>query len=690
MIGRIRLIGVGVVFSLSLLLAQTSAGRSDGSPTASNLAALVAVLAQTTPTPVESLPRYGTFYSAQNPQWPPLPDNDNQLAAWGLGDGVYVLADLQFDYQAQAQLQRGAMVDPPPIPGGDDGDGGGGGVYPPSYGGYGYDTNGLWLELTNVAAGLAYLNLHHATNQVYALWSTTNLPAGWQVETEVWPTNQDVMPFTVPTLDRPNLFLRAEDWTGVDSDGDGIPDWWIWLYFGNLAQTATNLDSQGNTLLYDYTNGIAPATFQFTALATSNNYFNTGQVPVQLTVSGSPYWIAILVDDPNLDDANWTAYTSSSITVNLGLTEGWHQVWVGLRGRADAANAGVWQAKQLKLDMTPPLLVITNPSVSTVSVPLIQLQGYSPEALGSIGYDLLNAAGSATNQDAGITGQFYSTNTWEFTTNYFECVDVPLTNGLNIITLYATDLAGNTTATNISITLDYSSRTNPPVVNLYWPQDGTLVCNTNYTWRGWADDPTATVTAQLVDTNGGTNIFNGIVERNGNFWVENLPLSGGTNFLTLTVTDSAGNVAVTNITVAPGAVALTIDPVSEDLWNLYVNVTGTISDSDNYTVWVNGVRAALNGDGTWTATNVYLPQGGTAVLQARAIPNSDNGGNGVGGSGGGPVTYDNLGNPASPAQNDAESQTDKPMRLYVQTYAQCLSTSDHCNYTDRDEDGIVH
>ena len=558
-----------------------------------------------------------------------------------LGINTIFVGDQNIDYAqqaAQAQVlrlaARAANDEPPAPPGGDDGGGGGGAVYPPSYGGYTYDTNGLWLELTNVAAGLAYLNLHHATNQVYALWSTTNLPAGWQVETEVWPTNQDVMPFAVPTLDRQSLFLRAEDWTDVDSDGDGIPDWWIWLYFGNLAQTATNLDSAGNTLLYDYQNGLAPATFQFTALATPNNYFNTSQVPVQLAVSGAPYWIAILVDDPNFADANWTAYTSASVTVNLGLTEGWHQVWVGLRGRADAANAVVWQSKRLKLDLTPPQLVITSPTNNLVTQPVIQLLGYSPEALSSISYDLTNALGLVTNQPVLVLDQSYSTNTWEFTTNTFQAFDLPLTNGLNLITLHATDLAGNTTTTNLSFTLDYSSKTNPPLVNLYWPQDGTLVCNSNYTWRGWISDPTATVTAQLVDASGATNLFNGLVERDGKFWVENLPLSDGTNELTLTVADVVGNVATTNITVFPGTIALAI------------------------TVW--------------------LPAGGTAVIQAQAIPNSAN----AAGSGGGPVTYDNLGNPTLSPANAAEIQTDKPSRLFVQSYTACEDLQYNSQYTD--------
>ena len=35
----------------------------------------------------------------------------------------------------------------------------------------------------------------------------------------------------------------------TDTDGDGLPDWWEQLYYGNLNQTATNLDTSGNTLL---------------------------------------------------------------------------------------------------------------------------------------------------------------------------------------------------------------------------------------------------------------------------------------------------------------------------------------------------------------------------------------------------------------------------------------------------------
>lgn len=453
------------------------------------------------------------------------------------------------------------------------------------------------------------------------------------------------------------------------SANDGVPDWWKWDYFGTFSISAANLDGNGNTFLFDYQNGLDPNFINF-YLSITNEYFNHTSAPVRLDIVGGwPSYVAVVLDDTNyITDASWQTFNGTNLTVNLGSTQGWHTVYIGLRGLPSEA-VQTWRIRRLKLDLNPPLLVITNPTFSTISIPLIQLQGYSPEALGRIVYDITNATGLITNLPVLVTGQFYGTNTFEFTTNAFAAVDVFLTNGLNTITFHATDLAGNVTVTNFNITLDYSSRTNPPVVNLFWPQNGTLVCNSSYTWRGWVNDPASTVTAQLVDTSGNTNVFDAIVERNGDFWVENIPETG-TNYLTLTVTDSAGNVAMTNITVYPGAVSLTIDtPASDQLWSPVLTVTGTMGDFANYSVWVNGAKATSNGDGTWTATNVFLPPGGTALIQARAIPNSDNSGNGTGGSGGGPVACADLGNPDPPQDNDDELQTDRPIRLYMKTYA---------------------
>ena len=498
---------------------------------------------------------------------------------------------------------------------------------------YTIDTNRLYLEITNVANGLAYLNLHNGTNQIYSVWGTSNLLAEWNVEAELWPTNQPVMSFTVPTSSRDSLFLRAEDWTGVDSDGDGVPDWWIWKYFGDLSETATNLDANGNTIGYDYTNNVVPNTFNFSSIEVANNYANSSSASAQLDVSGTPYYIAISVDDTNYAaDAVWNACLSSNITINLGSTEGWHEIWIGLRGHADDPSAAIWKWKRLKLDLTPPQLVITGPTNNIVMQPMIQLTGYSPEALESISYDITNALGLLTNQQALITDQSYSTNTWEFTANYFQCYDVPLTNGVNTITLHAVDLAGNVATASFSFTLDYSGKTNPPLVQIAWPQDGMQITASNFTCRGLLDDPTAIVTAQIVNTNGDANTFNGLVERNGKFWVEDLPLSGGTNRLTLTVTDAAGNTTVTNVSLVKSDLVFAMNPVTPDskLWERTVNLTGVISDP-SYAVWVNGVKGTNYGNGTWEVDNVPVNQGGTANFDMTAYapgePQPSGGGN---------------------------------------------------------------
>jgi hypothetical protein len=519
--------------------------------------------------------------------------------------------------QARSMMRAMGMAVPSPGDGGDSGDGG---DYSPMFsGGTPIDTNGLWLEITNVSNGWSHLNLHNGTNMVYAIWSTTNLLTGWQVQMELWPTNGTVIPtvtpFSVQNFDRQNLFLRAEDWTDVDTDGDGVPDWWGWMYFGTANIVATNLDysGNGNTFAQDYSNNIPPRVFTFNGIILTNNYVNFGSVAAQLDAAGYPYYIATLVDDTNFDDAIWNTYTSTNVVLNLGVTEGWHEVWIGLRGFADKPSVAAWQWCRLKLDYTPPALVITGPTNGTVDTPMIQLTGYSSEDLKAISFDITNSAGLLTNQQISVTDRFFDTNTWEFTTNTLQGYDIFLTNGVNTITIHATDLAGNVTTLVTNFTLDYSGKTNRPVVQLTWPNNGTLVSGNNFTLDGQLADPTAIVSASITDTNGNTNVVAGLVGRTGQFWVQNIPLSAGTNALTLTVVDVVGNTTVTNINLVQSPVVLTLDPVADpqQLWQPTINLTGTISDA-TYAVWVNGVKGHNNGDGTWSANNVPVDSGGTA------------------------------------------------------------------------------
>ena len=430
------------------------------------------------------------------------------------------------------------------------------------------------------------------------------------------------MPFTIPVLDRTNaLFVWARDWTGITSNGNETPEWWFWKFFGTVDLADSYLDSSGrHTLWGDYNSGADPNVISFTMWA-AGRHVNHPWAPLQISVSGGiPAYMAALANDTNFADASWQPYAGSNVVVTLGNTDGDYGMQVGLRGLpADAQqtwNGGI----SFTLDRVAPVLTITNPVAGVVSAPAVQVRGFVNKQLTSLTFDVSNAAGIFTNQTGFVTGEFYDTNLQEFTTNYFQCYDVPLTNGLNSITLHATDLAGNTTTTNVSITSDYSGDTTAPLLTVVWPQDGTAISGSQFTFQGAVDKPGATITATIADANGDTNMVQGLVEQSGIVWARNLPLASGANTLTLTAANAAGTNTV-QLTLYQSDVTVTMNPLSGGQFNQpYVNVTGTASDP-SCSVFVNGVEAYYVDDaGGWEADTVPVSPSRTALFDVEVYP----------------------------------------------------------------------
>ena len=306
-----------------------------------------------------------------------------------------------------------------------------------------------------------------------------------------------------------------------------------------------------------------------------------------------------------------------------------------------------------------PQLAITAPSA--VSQPVLQLQGTSSEPLSSVTYQV----GTLTGQEGYVTHQHFDPGLEAFTTASFECVDVLLEAGDNAITVTATDLAGN--QATWSQTINYTDDGNPPALTLYWPQNNASLSGDSFTIRGLLDDPTATVTAEITDGNGIINQVAGLVERNGLLWVEDLPLGPGANTVLLTMTDAAGHSSAENLTVNKIDPVVTIGDLSgTDVNQPRISVSGTVTQT-GYKVWVNGKEAAINGQ-SWLAEDVPLQDAGCALVQARAIPLSDNNGYGTGGSGGTSSTMANPGNPVSAQAKDAEANVDKPDEIVEVLY----------------------
>ena len=611
---------VAALTLLSLSANSNIVGGGGGAGNELSYADALAVIIATEPIPADELPPVGMFYLAsEGSNAAPLPGSLG-LAAWDLGDGNYLVNDLdgitsssastslRLSSQSGMSLMMNALDEPPsPGTGTNDGD--------TNLFSYTNHTNGLWLEANGLANGYLTGNLHNATNYVYALLSKTNLSqSGWTTEAELFPgANTTSAPFSIPWLGRENVFLQAMDWSGVTHCENEVPDWWLWRYFGttNLSDTMLDYSGSGYTLAQDFANSIPPQVFSFNRIVSPSFYANSSSTTFQLEASGYPYYIATLIDNQNFANPGWDIFSSTNVSVN-GLTEGWHQVWIGLCGLGDDPEFASWQSRRIKVDTTPPQLFITGPS-SPVDIPMIQLTGYSLEDLSSITYDINNLA---TNQQIDVTNRFFDNRNWEFTTNYFQGYDISLAEGQNTITIHATDLAGNTTNQTVSITVDYSQKTSPPQLQVLWPTNGTVIADTSFTLDGQLTDPTVTINVSIVDTNGYTNVIGGLVERTGRFWVPNISIGGGTNTMILTAVDVRGNTATNSITVIKSSLTLTVDPVNDQslLWQPTITLTGTISDS-TYAVWINGVKGTNNGNGTWTAQNVPVDDGGTASFE---------------------------------------------------------------------------
>ena len=316
------------------------------------------------------------------------------------------------------------------------------------------------------------------------------------------------------------------------------------------------------------------------------------------------------------EKATWIPFTTT-LPIDLGPGEGKRLVSIAGRWQDGNGTYEVGSGTHVKVRLRPPLVVITNPPEAVTSQPMIQLQGYTDEPVQRIRYDLFNASKTVTDAEGFVTDQYFDSASSDYTSNYFNCFDIDLAPGTNTIVLRCQDWAGNTATNTLTYTFTTEGDKTPPSLALDRPINGHWLSGETFTARGRTDDPTARLTA-LVVADGRTNLVEGLVERNGYFWVEHIPLRAGANLLTLTATDAAGNSSQTNLVVYRSNELLTLDPIPPDrLWQGDVTVSGRVSPP-NQPVWVNGVQARVKGDGTWVAEHVPVlsPNGGTAVFEA--------------------------------------------------------------------------
>ena len=229
--------------------------------------------------------------------------------------------------------------------------------------------NQLYLEILPATNGSGRLLLHGATNEVYELMSKISLnDNAWHPEQALHRMTNEHQIYTVVSIpERTNmLFFWARDWTGVDENHDCIPDWWEWENFGDLnINVNQDYDGSGMSIREDYLAHIDPNKIRF-YIGRDDRYVNRRRVKFTIDVlNGHPASMALLLDSTNFAAAVWGP-VKTQLEVDLGSNEGWHEIRVGLRGRAMTSRQ-TWKCDRYYLDTTPPKLTITTP-VNRVTV----------------------------------------------------------------------------------------------------------------------------------------------------------------------------------------------------------------------------------------------------------------------------------------------------------------------------------
>ena len=324
------------------------------------------------------------------------------------------------------------------------------------------------------------------------------------------------------------------------------------------------------------------------------------------------------------ENAKWISFRTN-LLVDLGPGDGERTVLFSYRYKGQARSDG-WSASSVTVRTSKPVLCIVNPTNMILAQPLVQLQGYASQPLQSVRYDLINSSGMkvSTDQEGFVRGSYEGGFPFKPDEEYFTCLDIELSPGTNTIVIRAEDTAGNLITTNFVYIFSTEGVTSGPSLYQHWPQNNTCISGTEFTIDGKTDDPSAKIIALIVNPAGEFSTREALVERDGKYWVEYLPLLEGRTYVTLVARNASGFTTITNISVRKSHYTLTMDPVpSSKLWNQTVTVTGTASLMfTNYVITVNGAKAILDSSGHWRADKVPVTEGGTASFLVNAMPKS--------------------------------------------------------------------
>ncbi len=234
---------------------------------------------------------------------------------------------------------------------------------------------------------------------------------------------------------------------------------------------------------------------------------------------------------------------------------------------------------------------------------------------------VLNVAGTVNDSDSGLN--IVTVNGVEVTVTAEGTFStaIVLLEGVNVVTVVATDNTDNQSSETRTITFD----TTAPGLTLTLPADNSFTAATVSAITGSIDDPNAVVTATV---NGGSPL-NATVDGTSFSIVVNL--TSGLNTIDITVNDQAGNSTVvkrsiTSDTDAP-TLEITVPEIDTIVGAMPVTITGTVNDAlteVSLVLTVNDLGVAPTISGSTFIYELTTSQGGSYQIRAIATDLSGN------------------------------------------------------------------
>ncbi len=347
----------------------------------------------------------------------------------------------------------------------------------------------------------------------------------------------------------------------------------------------------------------------------SVSLYNTSASSVNISGSASDNQaVSEVVWSNSLKGSGAATGTTSWSAAGIALAEGENVITVTVSDETGNTSTDVLTIVYTIPDTEAPVVLITSPTSGTK----YDTQSDSI-SIGGTSSDVTGVTQVSWSSSQGGSGTATGTTSWS-------AAGITLAEGENVITVTASDEAGNTSTDSFTVVYTIPDTT-APVVTIASPTSGTNhdVETKTLNIGGTSSDAVGVTQVSWTNSRGGSGTATGT----SSWSAEGIALGEGENVITVTASDEAGNTSTDSFTVVytiPDTTAPVVTIASPtsgtnyDVETKTLNIGGTSSDAVGVTQvsWTNsrGGSGTATGTSSWSAAGITLGEGENVITVA--------------------------------------------------------------------------